>query len=113
LTAGRQVNTQSQEWCTPTKYIEAINKFFNHKIELDPCSNPYSIVNAEVKYELPIDGLKQDWNYYNIYINPHLNFVLMVVKIIKDVLWLVAWCIGVKIIINLKKFLVNLEQLLS
>ena len=70
MTAGKQINTLSQEWCTPTKYVEAINEFFNNKIKLDPCSNPYSIVNAEVKYELPTDGLKQDWNYSTIYVNP-------------------------------------------
>jgi len=70
LTAGRQVNTLSQSWCTPIKYVEAISSFFDNKIDLDPCSNKDSIIDAKVKYILPIDGLKQDWDYQNIYVNP-------------------------------------------
>lgn len=69
--AGRSVHPQSQHWCTPPKYIEAIRKVFNGKIELDPCSNKESIVNADVEYILPKkDGLKEEWNYKTIYINP-------------------------------------------
>jgi len=70
MTAGRQVNTLSQSWCTPQKYVEAINTLFNYNIDLDPCSNDDSIIDAKVKWALPTDGLKQNWDYHNIYVNP-------------------------------------------
>ncbi len=71
MTAGRKVNTQSQSWCTPQKYVNAIRKFFDGSISLDPCSNNYSIVHAETEFRLPeTDGLKQEWNYPTIYMNP-------------------------------------------
>lgn len=71
MTAGRKVNTQSQNWCTPIKYVTAITNFFGGTIALDPCSNSFSIVHAEKEFLLPeTDGLKEDWNYPTIYINP-------------------------------------------
>lgn len=71
MSAGRTVNSLSQDWCTPPKYVKAIKEMFNDKIELDPCSNDCSIVNAKVKFLLPKnDGLIEEWNYKTIYINP-------------------------------------------
>lgn len=71
MTAGRHVNTQSQSWCTPPKYVNAIKRFWNGVINLDPCSNEHSIVNAETEFRLPDhDGLKEEWNYKTIYVNP-------------------------------------------
>lgn len=71
MTAGRHVNTLSQSWCTPPKYVNAIKRFWKGSIALDPCSNKYSVVNAEVEYCLPEhDGLKEDWKFPTIYVNP-------------------------------------------
>jgi len=71
MSAGRKVNTLSQHWCTPQKYVEAVREMFNNNIELDPCSNVYSIVNAGVEYMLPQnDGLLETWNFKTIYVNP-------------------------------------------
>jgi len=71
MSAGRNINTLSQSWGTPQKYISAVNKCFDGIIALDPCSNEYSIVNAIAKYSLPEkDGLKENWNYPTIYVNP-------------------------------------------
>lgn len=71
MTAGRTVNSQSVNWCTPKKYVEAVKKVFGGKISLDPCSNEWSIVHAETEYRLPKkDGLKESWNYPTIYVNP-------------------------------------------
>lgn len=71
MTAGRHVNTLSQSWCTPPKYVNAIKRFWNGSIQLDPCSNQHSIVNAETEFRLPeCDGLKEEWNYETIYVNP-------------------------------------------
>ena len=71
MTAGRHVNTLSQSWCTPHKYVNAIKRFWNGRIDLDPCSNEYSVVKAEIEYRLPEhDGLKESWNYPTVYVNP-------------------------------------------
>ena len=70
MSAGRNVNSQSQDWCTPLKYVKAIVEMFDGSIELDPCSNKYSIVNAKTEFMLPSDGLSKLWNYRTIYVNP-------------------------------------------
>lgn len=71
MTAGRSVNSISQTWCTPPKYVRAIRKFFGGTIALDPCSSPHSMVGAEVEYQLPdCDGLRNSWDYPTIYVNP-------------------------------------------
>ena len=43
MTAGRAVHSQSIHWCTPYRYIEAVKKVFGGVIELDPCSNKWSL----------------------------------------------------------------------
>jgi hypothetical protein len=71
LTAGRQVISQSQEWCTPPKYVEAILEVFGKRVDLDPCSNTYSIVNAKTEFKLPKnDGIEEEWDFQTIYVNP-------------------------------------------
>jgi len=71
MTAGRKVIGQSQNWGTPQKYIDAVKEFFGGDVDLDPCSNRYSIVHARVEYSLPKrDGLRETWNFPTIYINP-------------------------------------------
>lgn len=70
MTAGRTVNSLSQHWCTPSKYVEAVKQTFGGEIALDPCSNKWSIVGAKTAWVLPKDGLRQIWNYKTIYVNP-------------------------------------------
>ena len=71
MSAGRNVNTYSQSWGTPMKYVKAVKEVFGGYIELDPCSNQFSIVAANTEYALPkMDGLKESWNYSTIYVNP-------------------------------------------
>lgn len=71
MSAGRKINSQSQDWGTPANYVQAVKEFFGGEIDLDPCSNLYSIVNAKMEYRLPEhDGLKEGWNYKRIYVNP-------------------------------------------
>ena len=71
MRAGRTVNSKSQTWGTPHKYVNAVKEFFGGTISLDPCSNEYSIVNAETEFSLPkTDGLSVTWNYPTIYVNP-------------------------------------------
>ncbi len=71
MTAGRTVNSISQNWCTPPKFVNAVYEVFGERPELDPCSNKDSIVKAKINYILPKnDGLIEDWKYKTIYINP-------------------------------------------
>lgn len=71
MSAGRKVNTLSQHWCTPHKYVRAVKEMFDNVIQLDPCSNNFSIVNANIEYMLPEnDGLLLEWNFETIYVNP-------------------------------------------
>jgi hypothetical protein len=71
MSAGRNVNTLSQSWGTPHKYVKAVKDVFGGYIDLDPCSNCYSVVQAKVEYCLPEhDGLQESWNYPTIYVNP-------------------------------------------
>lgn len=71
MSAGRKINTLSQDWGTPENYVAAIKEFFGGQIDLDPCSNAYSIVGAKVEYILPQhDGLKESWNFRRIFVNP-------------------------------------------
>ena len=71
MTAGRMVNSQSVNWCTPAKYVTAIKALCNSKVALDLCSNKWSIVEAETAFALPrYDGLIEEWNYKTIYVNP-------------------------------------------
>jgi hypothetical protein len=71
MSAGRKINTHSQDWGTPEKYVQAVKECFGGEIDLDPCSNQYSIVGAKVEYRLPKnDGLKDSWHFQHIYVNP-------------------------------------------
>jgi hypothetical protein len=71
MTAGRTIHSQSQHWGTPGKYVDAVKQVFGGRIALDPCSNSYSLVKAEVEYSLPHrDGLEAPWNFPTIFVNP-------------------------------------------
>jgi hypothetical protein len=39
MSAGRTINTGSQHWGTPQKYVKAMREVFQGDIDLDPCSN--------------------------------------------------------------------------
>lgn len=68
MTAGRSTISSSQCWNTPPNIAELVHKFF--VVKLDPCSNEHSIIQAENRYILPTNGLKESWEYENIFINP-------------------------------------------
>ncbi len=71
MTAGRKVVGHSKDWGTPKKYVDAVTECFGGAIDLDPCSNRYSVVNARVQYSLPEhDGLRESWDFPTIYVNP-------------------------------------------
>ena len=72
MTAGRQPVSNTKDWCTPPSIVESVRKCFGGSpIHLDPCSNEFSTVDAEVEYRLPDhDGLRESWSYPTIYVNP-------------------------------------------
>lgn len=71
MSAGRRTTGTNQTWGTPRKYVDAVRAVFGGDIQLDPCSNEFSIVRARVEYRLPDnDGLKDSWGFSSIYCNP-------------------------------------------
>lgn len=71
MSAGRSVISKSQSWGTPKKYVDVVRAFFGGSIDLDPCSNEFSVVGAQREYRLPEhDGLAESWDYRRIYVNP-------------------------------------------
>lgn len=72
MTAGRNsAESLSQDWCTPPKYVAAIEEFFGGAVALDPCSNQFSIVRAGLEYALPkTDGLLASWDFPTVFVNP-------------------------------------------
>ena len=71
MSAGKQSITENKDWCTPQKYVDAVRQVFGGKIDLDPCSSVYSIVNAGTEFLLPErDGLFEEWNFPTVYVNP-------------------------------------------
>lgn len=70
MTAGRTVIGNSQDWSTPQKYVSAVRDVLG-VIRLDPCSNQWSTVSADVEWRLPeTDGLKRPWDFSTIFVNP-------------------------------------------
>jgi hypothetical protein len=69
MSAGRKHISDKKDWNTPPKYVSLVNKMLGN-VKLDPCANEHSMVDAEIKYQLPTDGLKEDWNYKTIFVNP-------------------------------------------
>jgi len=71
MTAGRKVVGYAKDWGTPKKYVDAVKEMFGGAVDLDPCSNPNSIVDARVEYLLPKqNGLIESWKFSTIYVNP-------------------------------------------
>jgi hypothetical protein len=63
----------NQDHCTPRYLVDAIEDFGGGSILCDPCSNPWSTVNAKIEYSKrnDQDGLTADWPPSGlIYINP-------------------------------------------
>ena len=70
MTAGRTTTLTNQTWCTPPVYVNAVREVLG-SIALDPCSNQYSVVHADLEYRLPeSDGLQKSWEYPTIFVNP-------------------------------------------
>lgn len=71
MSAGRKNNAEKKDWNTPPKYITPIKHFFGGRIDLDPCSNNWSNVNANVNFIYPEhNGLKDQWFGNTVFVNP-------------------------------------------
>lgn len=71
MSAGRKNNSNKKDWNTPPKYIVPIKQFFGGEIDLDPCSNKFSLVDAKENFIYPEkDGLNSEWRGNKIFINP-------------------------------------------
>ena len=71
MSAGRHAVTGNKDWCTPQRYVDAVKMVWGGKIDLDPCSSIFSVVNAKTEFLLPqTDGLFEEWNYPTVYVNP-------------------------------------------
>jgi len=69
MTAGRNSVSKKKDWNTPPKYVKLINLMLGD-IDLDPCSNENSLIDAKIKYILPTNGLNESWDYPKIFVNP-------------------------------------------
>ena len=70
---GRCATSNSKDWCTPPRIINAVRKFFGGSIDLDPCSNSHSSVGAEHSFVPPTyNGLALPWDIGNhkVFVNP-------------------------------------------
>lgn len=59
----------SDSWITPLWVVELVREFFGGVIDLDPCSNPASLVNAEREFFVADDGLSKPWTG-RVFVNP-------------------------------------------
>lgn len=73
----------SEDWCTPSENVDVVRRIFDGRIDLDPASNPWSVVGAEHEVWLPswaegrevparvvlADGLVYPWTG-NVFTNP-------------------------------------------
>lgn len=70
MTISRKSISNNKDWNTPPEYIEIVKNVLGN-IELDPCSNDFSMVMADSSYNENIDGLKQNWSWAKtIFVNP-------------------------------------------
>ena len=65
---GMLINNKKVDWQTPPDLVEKLIKIFG-EFDLDPaCDMPN--IPAKVHYTKAEDGLKQTWNFPNVFLNP-------------------------------------------
>ncbi len=69
MTENVLLTSKSEHWCTPPEILNLVNQV--DTIGLDPCTNLYSIVGAQLAYDESVDGLMTTWqNKGLVYVNP-------------------------------------------
>jgi len=68
---GTILASQSVDHCTPSELLEAIvYPVLGRPVDLDPCSNPNSLVRARCALTIDDDGLSKEWDFATIFVNP-------------------------------------------
>lgn len=49
-------------WCTPQWLVDVVREALGGQIDLDPCSNPFSLVGASCTIGAAQDGLSSPWH---------------------------------------------------
>lgn len=71
--AGYLPGLLNHSWCTPEWILKICREALGvEQFDLDPCSNPTSVVNAKTEFRLPErNGLLESWDEYDtIFVNP-------------------------------------------
>lgn len=63
------MTSNSNEWYTPKKLFDKIEKKLGVKFTLDPCATPES-AKCEKYYTKEDNGLNKNWKGHNVFINP-------------------------------------------
>lgn len=72
MSSNNNLPPPNNDWCTPEEILTPVRQLFGGTIDLDPCSNEFSIVNARRDYQLEErgeDGLALRW-FGRVYVNP-------------------------------------------
>lgn len=75
MTVATDKSQTMDHWCTPLEIVNSLIDFNGRRPALDPCSNPNSIVHAEIEWWGPdaggTDGLVVPWETSGlVYVNP-------------------------------------------
>lgn len=62
-------SSAKDDWQTPPEIIGLVRKMFT-TIDLDPAANATNNVGAKRYFTPADDGLAQDWDAYNLFLNP-------------------------------------------
>lgn len=69
--AGHIASAKNENWCTPLDLVARVHRALGGPPDLDPCSNPKSVVGARRAISRPDDGLSSDWSLARtIFCNP-------------------------------------------
>ena len=74
------MSSDRPDWNTPPEIMQLLHAGWPHGVDLDPCSNAGSIVEAKRSYTEDDDGLAQPWKVDEqglIYVNPPYGKPLM------------------------------------
>lgn len=66
---GAPAENSSDQWCSPRDVSDPLAQFFGGPVACDPCSNPFSIIAADVAYTF--GGLQFAWGETSYMNNPY------------------------------------------
>ena len=67
MTNNIHFSSKTNEWATPQNFFNQLNEEF--EFNLDPCAT-HENNKCDNYYTLEEDGLKQNWDGYNVFCNP-------------------------------------------